>query len=124
MRQRCEPLLLLRCIAVTHQDGIDRAVGHADGGAGAAITGGDFFNHQRQRQVVKVGAAPLFRHTDAVSTQRGQTFVRLNRKVVLFVPARGMWPQFGFGKVAYRVADHRLVLCEQHAVFTFPGPGP
>ena len=80
LRQRRQPLLFLRGVAVAHQDGVDRAVGHADRGAGAAVAGGDFFQHQRQRQVVEVGAAELLGHADAVGAQRGQALVRFLRE--------------------------------------------
>ncbi len=42
LRERREPLLFLLRIAVAHEDGIDGAVGDADGGAGAAVAGGRF----------------------------------------------------------------------------------
>jgi len=38
-----EPLLLLRIVAVAHEDGIHRTVGHANRRAGATIACGDFF---------------------------------------------------------------------------------
>ena len=37
--------LFLPGIAVAYQNGIDRAVGHADHGAGAAIASSDFFQY-------------------------------------------------------------------------------
>src|SRR3989344_1423858 len=89
-RQRREPVALLLCIAIAHEDGVDGAVGHADGRAGATITGGDFFQHQRQRHVVQVGTAELFGHADAVGTQCSQALVRLFGEVVFLVPAR-LW---------------------------------
>ena len=60
-------------------------------------------------QIVEVGAAIFFRHANAISAQRRQALVRLFRKVVLLVPARGIRPQLFFGKRAYRVAHHFLL---------------
>ena len=81
-----------------------------------AVTGRDFFQHQSEREVVEVGTAKLFGHADAVGAQRGQALVGLAWKVVFLVPARGIWPQLGLRKVAHRVADHFLVLGQQHRV--------
>ena len=80
LRQRREPLLFLLRVAVAHQDGVDRAVGDTDDGAGAAVAGGDFFQHQRQRQVVQVGAAEFLGHADAVGAQCRQALVRVLRE--------------------------------------------
>ena len=108
--QRLEPLVLLRQVAVAHQNRVDRAVRDADRGAGAAITGGNFFQHQRQRQVVEIGATKFLGHTNTVGAERRQPLVRLLGKAVLLVPACGVGPQLGLGKCAHRVADHFLVL--------------
>jgi hypothetical protein len=116
LRQRGQPLLLLRLVAVAHQDGVDRAVGHADGGAGAAITSGDFFEHQRQRQVVEVRTTVGFGHADAVGAECCQAPVHILREVVFLVPPGGVRPQLFLGKRAHRVADHFLVLGQQHGV--------
>ena len=110
LRQRREPLLLLRVVAVAHQDGVDRAVGHGNRGAGAAVAGGDFFEHQRQRQVVELGAAVFLGHADAVGAELGQALVHVLGEVVFLVPFRGVRPELFLGKGAHRVADHFLVL--------------
>jgi hypothetical protein len=114
--QRGQPLLLLGLVAVAHQDGVDRAVGHADGGAGAAVTRGDFFEHQRQRQVVEVRTTVGFGHADAVGAECCQAPVHILREVVFLVPPGGVRPQLFLGKRAHRVADHFLVLGQQHGV--------
>ena len=108
-RQGGEPLLLLRRVAVAHEDGVHRAVGHADGGAGAAVTGRDFFQHQRQAEVVQPRAAVFLGHADAVSAQRGQALVDIFGEVVLFVPAGGVGGDFGLHKLAHGIAHHVLV---------------
>ena len=41
--QTCEPFLLLCIVAITHEDGVHRAVGDADGGAHTAIACRNFF---------------------------------------------------------------------------------
>ena len=107
-----QPLLLLRLVAVLHQDGVVGAVGHGDGRAGAAVTGRDFFQHQGQRDIVQTGAAVFFRHANAISTQLGQALVRFLGEAVLLVPLGGVRPQLFLGKGAYRFADHLLVLCQ------------
>ena len=114
LRQRREPLFLLDLVAIAHEDGVDRTVGHADGGAGAAVTCGNFFQHHRQAQVVQASATQIFGHANAVGTECRQPLVHVRWKVVFFVPARRMRPEFLLGKVAHRVADHFLVRIEQH----------
>ena len=114
LRQRREPVALLLRVAVAQQDGVDRAVGHADRCAGAAVAGSDFFQYQRQRHIVQPGAAQRFRHADAIGTQLRQALVDAFGKVVFLVPAGCVGPQLLLGKVAHRVADHFLVLGQQH----------
>ena len=110
LRQRRQPLLLLCCIAIAHEDGVDRAVGDADNGAGATVAGSNFFQHQRQREVVQPGAAERLGHTNTVGTQRCQATMGVFGKQVLTVPFRRIRPQLGLRKIAHRVADHFLVL--------------
>ena len=43
LRQTREPFLLLRVVAVAHEDGVDWTVGDADGGAHTAIACRNFF---------------------------------------------------------------------------------
>ena len=117
--QRAQPLLLLLRVAVLHEDGVDRAIGHADDGAGAAVTGRNFFQHQRQTDVIKTRAAQFFGHTDTVSAQCGQTLVHVFGEVMLLVPARGVGRNFFAHKFAHRIADHFLVLVQQHACLLF-----
>ena len=114
LRQWHQPVFFLRGVAVAQQDGVDRAVGHTDGRAGAAVASGNFFQHQRQRDMVKLGAAPLFGHADAVGAQRRQATVRIMGKLVLAIPARGVGPQLLLGKGAHRVANHFLFWAQQH----------
>ena len=116
LRQRREPVALLLGIAVAQQDGVDRAVGHADRRAGAAVAGSNLFQHQCQGQVVQPGSAQFFRYADAVGAQSRQALVCLFGEVVLLVPACGVGPQLLPGKVAHRVADHFLVLGQQHEI--------
>ncbi len=82
--------------------------------AGAAIAGGDFFQHQRQRQVVEPGAAVLLGHADAVGAERRQAFVRGLGKAVVAVPLRRAGPELGLGEGAHGVADGFLVGAQQH----------
>ena len=110
LRQPGQPLLFLRRVAVAHQNCVDRAVGHADRRAGAAVASGNFFKHQRQRDVIQIGAAELFRHANAVGAQRRQPPVRFLREMVFLVPSRGMRPEFGLRKDAHRVANLFLLL--------------
>ena len=114
LSQRLQPLLLLLRIAELHQDGIDRAVGHADHGTGAAVTRCNFFQYQCQRQVIQPRTTQLFGHANTVDTQRGQPLVHILGKVVLLIPARGVGPQLSLRKVTHRVAHHFLVLGQQH----------
>ncbi len=116
LRQRCQPLLLLRGIAITHQNRVDGAIGHADRRAGAAVACGNFFQHHRQGEVVQMGATKFFRHADAVSTQLRQPFMNLFREVVLLVPLGGMWPELLLREGTNGVADHFLVLRQQHQI--------
>ena len=74
----------------------------------------DFFEHQGQREVVHARTAMLFRNTDAVGAELRQTLVHVAWEVVLLVPFRGVGPDLFLGKLAHRVADHFLVVCEQH----------
>ncbi len=120
-RQRFEPLLLLLRVAKLHQDGVDGAVGHTDDGAGAAVTGRDLFEHQRQRHVVQARAAQLFGHADAISAQFGQALVHVFREVVFLVPLGGMGPQLALGKVTHGVTDHFLVGGQQHVGLSLSG---
>jgi hypothetical protein len=111
LRQRGQPLFLLRLVAVAHQDGVDRAVGHADRGAGAAITSGDFFEHQRQSQVVEVRTTISFGHADAVGAELPPgPGARLSGNGAPCPTSGGVRPQLFLGKGAHRVADHFLVL--------------
>ena len=112
--QWAQPLLLLLGIAVFHQDGVDRAVGHADDGAGAAVACRNFFQHQRQAQIVHARAAQLLRHADTIGAQRGQALVHILGKVMVLVPARSVGGNLLAHKVAHGVADHFLVLVQQH----------
>ncbi|OIQ67512.1 hypothetical protein GALL_509070 [mine drainage metagenome] len=116
LRQRREPLPFLRSVAKLHQNSVDRAVGDTDHGAGAAVASSDFFQHERQRQVVEPGTALLFRHANPVSAQRRQALVRLLGKKVFLVPSGGVGPELILGKGAHRVADHLLVLGQQHGL--------
>ena len=110
-----QPLLLLRVVAVAHQDGVDRAVGDADRGAGAAVAGGDLFQHQRQRHVVEAGAAVLLGHADAVGAQRRQALVRLAAgRCARWSQRGGVGPQLLLRERAHGVADHFLVGGQQH----------
>ena len=120
VRQRYQPLLLLRLGGVLHQDGVDRTVGNTDDGAGAAVTGCNFFQYQGQRHVVQVGSAIGLGHTNAIGAQRGQALVCFFGKVVLFVPLGSVGPQLGLGEFAHGVAHHLLVLGQQHKNF-LPG---
>ena len=113
-RQRHQPLLFLRLGGIAQQNGVDRAVGDTDGGAGAAVAGSDFFQHQRERQVIQVGAAVGFWHANAVCPQCRKATVRVFGEMMLFVPARGMGPELLLREVTHRVADHFLVLGQQH----------
>ena len=79
-----------------------------------AVTGSDFFEHQREREVVEIGAAQFFGHADAVSAERRQALVHVFGEVVLFVPPGGMWRDLLLRIVAHGVADHFLVLGQQH----------
>ena len=92
LRQRCKPLLLLLGIAVAQEYRVNRAIGHADGCAGTTVTGCNFFEHQRQRHVVQIGATEFLRHTYSVSAQSRQPLVRLFREMMLLVPAGGIRP--------------------------------
>ena len=123
LSQRGEPLLLLLRIAVAHQDGVDRAIGDGNRGTGAAVARGDFLQHQGQRHIVQPRAAQGLGHTDAVGPQRSQALVRLFREMVFLVPACRMRPQLTLGKITHRVADHLLVLGQQHGV-TSPASNP
>ncbi|MDT4857998.1 hypothetical protein FQZ97_924440 [compost metagenome] len=114
--QRLEPFLLLLRVAVAHEDGVDGAVGHADGGAGAAVAGRNLFEHQCEREVVEARAAMLLGHADAVGAQRGQALVHFLREAVVAVPLGGVGPELGLRKIAHGVADGFLVCAEQHGV--------
>ena len=114
LRQRAQPELLLLSVAVFHQDRIDRAVGHADDSAGSAVSRRNLFQHQRQTQVVHARAAQLLRHADTVSAQCGQPLMHIFGEVMLLVPARGMRGDLLMHKVAHGIADHFLVLVQQH----------
>ena len=116
LRQRTQPLLLLAGIAVLHEDGIDRAIGHADDGTGAAIASGNFLEHQRQAHIVQARTAEFLGHADAIGTERGQSLVHALGELVLFVPARGVGCDLLAHKIAQSVADHFLVLIQQHVV--------
>ena len=109
LRQGHQPLLLLFGIAVAHQDGIHRAIGDADGGAGATVAGRNFLQHHRQGQVIQACAALGFWHANAVSPQLGQATVHLFGKGVLFVPACGLRPQLVLGKSPNGIPNHFLV---------------
>ena len=120
--QRREPLLLLRRIAIAHQDGIDRAIGDADHRTGTAIASSDLFQHQSQRQIVKLHAAVFLRNANAIRAQRRQALVRLFGESVLLVPARGVRPQFVLRKFAHRIANGFLVGSEEHKSSSYSGP--
>ena len=112
--QRRQPALLLGGIAVAHQNRVHRAIGHADGRAGAAIPSSDFLQHQGQGQVIQTGPAQGLRHTDAIGPQRRQALMGFMRKMMVLVPLGGVGPQLALGKVTHRIADHFLVGAEQH----------
>ena len=113
-RQGREPVALLLRVAVAHEDGVDRAVGHADGGAGAAVARSDFLQHQRQRHVIQPGATVLLGHANAVSPQLRQPLVHVAREMVLLVPAGRMGGDLFAHEVTHGVAHHGLVLRQQH----------
>jgi hypothetical protein len=108
-----QPLFLLRGVAKLHQNGVNRAVGHADHRAGATVTRGDFFQHQRQASGSPgTGAAQLLGHAYAVgSPTAARPRCASLREVVLLVPA---WPRGATvrpgRKSANRVSHHLLVL--------------
>jgi hypothetical protein len=112
-------LLFLRIVPVAHEDGVDGAVGHADGGAHAAVARCNFFQHQGEGEVVQTCAAQLFGHANAVGAERGQTFVHFVRESFFFVPLGGVGPNFLLSKIAHGVANHDLVGGEQHGCVRF-----
>jgi hypothetical protein len=73
-------VFFLLCVGA---EGVDRTadhgVLHADDGRHGAITRGDLFQRQRQRNIVEAGTAPLLGHhhaADAEFSQRAQFFAR------------------------------------------------
>ena len=115
LRQGREPLFFLSQIAIAHQNGIDRAVGHADGCTGAPVARRDFFNDHSQCQVVEVGPTKLFGNANAVSAQFSQAFVYFFGKVMLFVPPRGMRPKLLRCKATDCLAYQLLVLIKDQS---------
>ena len=107
--QWLKPFAFLRGIAKIEQDGIDRAVGDADDGAGATVAGRNFFQNQRQAQVIEPRPAILLGHTNAVAAQRGQAFQRLAREVMRFVPRRGVGQHLGLNVFTHGISHLQLV---------------
>src|SRR5204863_6952602 len=83
------PLALLPLAAITVDDAGDEIVDHDDGRRGA-IAGRYFLASDRHGRVVETGAAPLFRHRDAIEAHRRQALQRFARELVVAIPARGV----------------------------------
>ena len=116
--QARQPFLLLGVIAVTHQDGVDGAVGDTDGGADTAIARRNFFQHQTQGDIVQIGAAQRLWHANTVGTQCGQTFVRCFGKLMRLVPCGRVGPELFFGKSANCIAHHFLIGIQNHVALS------
>ena len=108
-RQRHQPLLLLLFVSESHADTAHWTVVHRNDGRGAAITGGDLFQYQGQRQIVEASTAQLLRHGHAKCAEFGQLSQRVSRKLMLAVPASGMRCELLLRKIAQRVADHLML---------------
>jgi hypothetical protein len=117
-RQRLQPVLLLLVAAVLHRDAAGQRILHADDRRGGAVAGGDLFDYQHQRHVVHAGAAPLFGNDHAERAEFAEFAQRIGRKGVMAVPLGSKGRQALLRKVAQRVADHFLFLCQDHAVFS------
>ena len=114
LRQRAQPLFLLRIVGVHHGDAADGAIVDGDDGRGAAIAGGDFFQHQGQRYVVEAGATERFGHGHAKGAQRGQFLQFFLGEMMFLVPAGRVGRQALARKTAQRFLDHRLFFIEYH----------
>jgi hypothetical protein len=117
-RQWLQPGFLLLVAAILHGDAAGQRVLHADDGRGGAVTGGDLFDHQHQRHVVHAGASPLFGDDHAERAEFAEFAQGFSREDVVAVPFGGEGRQAFLRKVAQRVADHFLFLCEDHAIFS------
>ena len=126
LRQRTQPLLLLRIVGVHHGDAAYGAIIHGNDGRRAAITGSDFFQHQSQRHVVEAGATERFRYGHAKGAQRGQFLQFFLGEMVFLVPAGRIGRQALARKTAQRFLDHRLFFIEYHGrrlVYFYSGCG-
>ncbi|MNN31998.1 hypothetical protein D3C81_1457090 [compost metagenome] len=86
----------------------DRVVDAHQRGAGGAARG-DFFDGERVRDIVGVGAAPVLRHDHAEQAQRAHFGDNLFRQAAVAVPLGGAGGQALAGKGARAVADHLLL---------------
>ncbi|KKO64391.1 hypothetical protein VM94_01764 [Janthinobacterium sp. KBS0711] len=114
LRQRTQPLFLLRVVGVHHGDAADGAIVDGNDGRRAAIAGGDFFQYQGQRYIVEAGATECFRHGHAKGAQRGQFLQFFFREMMFLVPAGRIGRQALARKTAQRFLDHGLFFIEYH----------
>ena len=73
LRQRPQEFFLLGRRRIHHRDAAHRTIVDRHHGRRTAITGGDFFQHQRQRHVIQAGSAERFRHRDTIGAERSQS---------------------------------------------------
>lgn len=86
------------------------------------IAGGQFLENGGHRHGVGARSSPFFRHHDPEETELAH-FVQFGFwKVVRLVPLRSMRRQSLLGEGARHIADHRLLLVEDHLSRTFLGP--
>ena len=116
LRQRLEEIVLLRVARIAVENIAHQGL-YAGDGRGRAVAGGDFLQGQRERDVIQPRAAPLFRNGDAEQAHRRHFLQRLARKRAISIPARGIGGEAFGGESAHRVADHSLLLAEDHGKF-------
>ena len=117
--QELQPFLLEGVGAVFQEDHAGQGILDADDGGGGAVAGGDFLQGEAQFQVAEAGAIPCLGHYHPEDAQFAQFLQGLAGKGVVPVPFGGEGGQALLGEGAEGVADHFLLLGEDHAASSF-----
>lgn len=87
-------------------------IGDAESGGHGGVDASDFFEHEDVGDAIEGGAAPLFGHKHAATTESAEFLDGVERKVVGALPVFDVKADFGEHEVADSVADEELVVGE------------
>lgn len=87
-------------------------IGDAESRGHGGVDASDFFEHEDVGDAIEGGAAPLFGHKHAATTESAEFLDGVERKVVGALPVFDVKADFGEHEVADSVADEELVVGE------------